>query len=90
MFSLSHTILKNSKNSLPCSKSPLLAGIGSIAMQAISPLKSITACSTASLLYNGSTMVSLAKAAGIPAESALPKVTKPDPAFTNSESTWPW
>jgi len=37
-----------------------------------------------------STAVCAAVSAGTPAELGLPKVRAPEPAFTSSESAWPW
>ena len=39
---------------------------------------------------NGSAMVVSAKPCGTPCVSAMPSVAMPEPAFTSSESTWPW
>ena len=82
--------LKNCKYSFSCNNNPLFAGIGSIIMQAISSLNCEKACSTASLLFKGTTIVSLTKLSGTPAEEVSPNVTNPEPAFTNNESEWPW
>ena len=68
----------------------MLPATGSTITAAISPARASNAARTAWLSLNGSTSVSAATAAGTPAESGLPSVSRPEPAFTSSASTWPW
>jgi len=48
------------------------------------------ASSTAPAELYGSAMVVSEKLLGTPAVSGKPSVATPEPAFTSSESTWPW
>ncbi len=68
----------------------MLPTTGSTMMQAMSPPPAANAASTAARSLYGRTMVSLAMAAGTPADDGWPKVSAPEPAFTSRLSPWPW
>jgi hypothetical protein len=68
----------------------MLPAMASIIRQAMSlPCSEKASSSWATLLYS-STMVCCTTSGGTPAEVGLPKVARPEPAFTSSASAWPW
>ena len=84
-----HSSRKRFMNGTPARTKFMLPAIGSIITQAIaSPCNANASSSCAALLYS-STSVWCTTSAGTPALVGLPKVARPEPAFTSSESAWP-
>jgi hypothetical protein len=67
----------------------MLPATGSTMMPAISSGCALKASATSSRSLYESTSVSLAMAAGTPADEGWPKVNAPEPAFTSKLSPWP-
>ena len=81
--------LSCSKNFFSGSMNPIFPAIGSMITAAISLLNFEKASFKLSMSLYGSVIVSSDNSSGMPGESGTPKVAKPEPAFTKSESTWP-
>ena len=68
----------------------MLPATGSTITQATSwPISAKAARTCAASLY-ASVIVCAASSAGTPGEVGTPSVSMPEPAFTSSESEWPW
>ena len=68
----------------------MLPATASRMTQAISPRLFSQIFSKAPASLKGIVRVSAARASGTPGLPAIPKVATPEPAFTSSESAWPW